>query len=171
MSREIRVASGATIAIGPHASASEATRALRTLALAEGRGIRQCKRTTQGKRIVWLCRNAADGGGSEGAGASGRCGYRAVVRRRTGTRGDADGSWWIAEYVPHDESCASTPRMDSTAIARDPVIAEAVRARDLRGRRLRELVKETLGVDVPARTAHRVRHRAKDVVDASIDRV
>jgi len=171
--REIRGAHGADAMIsrGPHARAAEATRALRSLALAEGRGIRQCKRTTQGKRIVWLCRDAADAGGSEGVGASGRCGYRAVVRRRTGTRGGADGSWWIAEYAPHDANCSSTPKMDSMAIARDPVIAEAVRVRDLRGRRLRELVKETLGVDLPARTAHRVRHRAKDVDDASSDRV
>ena len=164
----------ASISRGPYPRGKDATAALKRLAIAEGRGIKICKRRHSGTRPVLMCKAV------EPLSVTGRrdivpgvdCAYTAIVEKNDRVRYGADGSFWITKYVPHTHHlCRAAPSYSVKDIARDARVRAFVKAggEKVKGRAIVSAVRETLGVAIPARSASRVKRTALSEVEETVN--
>jgi len=145
------------LADGPYDTRARAVEALAAFERARGRGIALNKRASGGRRAVFAC--ACDGAKATDDGAARpRCGFGAVVARRSGKRDDD--KWYVTKYAAHTTAtCEGRPRMNVARILEDDRVRDlCLRAEGkVSWRAIAALVKEAHGVDVPERTCSRAR--------------
>lgn len=147
---------------GPYDRRREATDALAEFERAQGRGIVTDQKKSCGNLSAFVCSSHAVVRGESGAGASAStCGFSAHFSKWRGKKGDR--RWYLTKYVPHDEAtCPARPRLTVDIILRDERVRDVIRESDghVHWRVIADLVRERYGVDIPERTASRVRHTA-----------